>query len=152
MADTPRTQSYLLGTAFPDNTSGLIDPQDMRDFVVTTAGVFDVNSQSGNSYTLVLGDAGQTIETTGAGTGTPARVTITVPTNASVAFPVGTVIQFCQIGAGQIGLGGAGGSGEGSAGSITFQPPLPMRTRAQYSTIGIRKRATDTWLVFGDLA
>lgn len=39
-------------------------------------------------YTMVLGDAGQTVRTTGS----TAAQTITIPANASVAYPIGTLI------------------------------------------------------------
>jgi hypothetical protein len=35
MSGTIRTQAYLLATSFPDNTTGQILPQNMRDFVVS---------------------------------------------------------------------------------------------------------------------
>jgi hypothetical protein len=45
------------------------------------------NAQSGN-YTLIITDAGKHIYETGSST------TVTIPANASVAFPVGTVVTF----------------------------------------------------------
>jgi hypothetical protein len=48
------------------------------------------NSQSGN-YTLVIGDRGKHIyHPAGAGAGD----TFTIPANASVAFPIGSVVTF----------------------------------------------------------
>lgn len=52
------------------------------------------NAQSGN-YTLVLSDAAKQLYDTGSG----AR-TFTIPANASVAFPVGTVVTFINFGSG----------------------------------------------------
>ena len=52
-----------------------------------------INSQSAD-YTLVLADAGKTILHPIADTNDR---TITVPSNASVAFPVGTVIGFVNL-------------------------------------------------------
>lgn len=95
-------------------------------------------TQSGTTYTLALADQGTVIEFTSA-----SATTVTVPPNSSVAFPVGTVIEFVQYGAGQITI--APGAG------VTLRNPSSLTTRAQYSTVSIRQRATDTWVVSGDL-
>lgn len=92
-----------------------------------------VNSQSGTTYTLVLADKGRIIETTNA-----SAVTVTVPTNAGVAFPVGSMIEVYQAGAGTVTIAGAGG--------VTLQGS-PLTTAGQHKSIFLRKRATDTWSV-----
>lgn len=91
------------------------------------------------SYTLVLGDAGTIIEMNVASANN-----LTVPTNASVAFVVGTVIEICQYGAGQVTIVAAGG--------VTLDTPATLTTRARYSSIGLRKHATNEWIVSGDLS
>lgn len=91
-----------------------------------------------SSYTLTLSDAGQAVEFTSA-----TAVNCTIPPNSSVAFPVGTVIEICQYGAGQVTVvAGAG---------VTLRNPSSLTSRAQYSAISARKRATDEWLIGGDL-
>lgn len=95
-----------------------------------------INSQTGTTYTLVLADAGKVVEISNA-----SAITVTVPTNASVAFPIGTVIEVFQLGAGQITI---------AVGSITLRAPGGAKTRVQYSTLSLRKRATDEWVVTGD--
>lgn len=70
-------------------------------------------------------------------------VTITIPPNSSVAIPVGTSLQVCQAGAGQITI--AAGSG------VTLRTARSLTTRAQYSTITIRKRGVNEWILSGDL-
>jgi hypothetical protein len=92
---------------------------------------------TGTSDTLALTDAGQTVETTSA-----SAVTETVPANSTVAFPIGTVIQLYQSGAGQVTVTAAGG--------VTLRVPGGAKTRVQYSTVTLRKRATDEWIVSGD--
>jgi hypothetical protein len=97
------------------------------------------SSQSGATYTLALTDGGQVVEFTNA-----SAVTLTVPTNASVAFPVGTLIGVLQYGAGQVTISGAG---------VTFRSAGgQLRTNVQYSAVWLRKRATDEWVVSGDTA
>lgn len=97
-------------------------------------------TQSGTTYTLALADQGKVVELTSA-----TAVTLTVPTNASVAFPVGTMVGLLQYGAGQVTLSPAGGVTLRSSGSR-------LKTAAQYSAVWVRKRATDEWVVTGDTA
>jgi hypothetical protein len=98
------------------------------------------NAQTGTSYTLVLADAGKLVTVSNAATHT-----LTVPTNASVAFPVGTVVNVARIGAGAVNLAAAGGVTVNSPGAV-------LGLRAQYSQATLVKTATDTWLLGGDIA
>jgi hypothetical protein len=91
------------------------------------------------SGTLVLTNAGHAVEVT-----TASAATVTVPPNSSAAFPVGTVIEIAQMGAGQLTITPGAGVTIRSAGALT-------KTRVQYSTVSLRKNATDTWLLVGDL-
>jgi hypothetical protein len=88
------------------------------------------------SYTLVLTDNGDIVEMSGGGT-------LTVPTNASVAFPVGAQINLLQTGASQVTVGGAG---------VTINATPGLKLRAQWSSATLIKRATDTWVLVGDLS
>lgn len=99
-----------------------------------------LNSQSGASYTAVIGDAGKVVEFTNAG-----GATFTIPTNASVAFSTGTWIDIIQYGAGQITVAGDVGVTVRSADS-------KVKTRAQYSGATLVKRGTDEWILFGDIS
>lgn len=91
------------------------------------------------SYTLVLTDAGLVVEMNVAGANT-----LTIPPNSSVPFPIGTVIEILQYGAGQTTI--APGSGVS-----VVSPDNARKLRAQYSSVSLRKRATDTWVMVGDL-
>jgi hypothetical protein len=97
-----------------------------------------INAQTGTSYTLVLTDAGKLITLSNA-----SAITLTVPANASVAFPIGTTIDLAQIGAGQVTVSNA---------SATINSTPSRLLRAQYSTATLIKYLTDTWLLVGDLA
>jgi hypothetical protein len=92
------------------------------------------------STTLVIGDDGNCVEMTSA-----SATTVTVPPNSSVAFAVGTVVEVATFGTGQTSIvAGAG---------VTINSYLGMLTLAgQYSGAYLRKRATDTWHLSGDLA
>ena len=95
---------------------------------------------SGTTKTLALSDAGTYQDCTNA-TGT----TITVPPNSSVAFPIGTEIIFEQNGAGTITF--VAGSG------VTINSvDSNLDIGNQYGTVALKKKATDTWTLFGDLA
>ena len=69
----------------------------------TAPGSLVTTSLQTGSYTLVLADGGKVVEINSA---TP--VTLTVPANSAVAFPTGTLIEVCQIGAGQVTVVGVG--------------------------------------------
>jgi hypothetical protein len=98
-----------------------------------------INAQTGTAYTLVLGDAGEFVTMTNA-----AASTLTVPPNSSVAFPVGTVIEGAQLGAGQVTLTPGAG--------VTINGTPGLKVAAQYGTFGLLKTATDTWLAYGRLS
>lgn len=92
-----------------------------------------------SGYTLVLTDDGKVVEVSAAG-----GITVTVPLNASVAFPVGTQITIIQTGVGQITVSGFDAN-------VTVNSTPGDKTRAQYSAITLLKRATNTWILMGDL-
>ena len=95
------------------------------------------NAQSA-SYTLVLADKGKLVEISNASANT-----VTVPPNSSVAFPVGSQITVLQTGAGQTTI--AAGVG------VTVNSTPGLKLRAQWSSVTLIKRLTDTWVVVGDL-
>ncbi len=99
------------------------------------------NTQTGTAYTLVLGDASKAVEMNNA-----AANTVTVPPNSSVAFPIGTVIEIYQLGAGATTI--VAGTG------VTLRLPtgLTAQLRGQNATATIRKGNTDAWRLAGDLA
>ena len=91
------------------------------------------------SYTLVLSDAGKLVEINNA-----AGTTLTVPLNSSVAYAVGAQIHLLQTGAGQVTVAGTGG--------VTVNATPGLKLRAQWSSATLIKRATDTWVLVGDLS
>lgn len=99
------------------------------------------NSQSGN-YTLVLSDRGKTVfHPSGAGSGD----TFTIPTNASVAFPLGTTITFINMDASTLAIAASGGVTLNWSGSFT----TGTRTLAQGGIFTVTKVGTDQWLGSG---
>jgi hypothetical protein len=106
-------------------------------------GVEAVNPQTGTTYTFVLSDVDDLVTADNA-----AAQTYTIPLNSSVAFPVGSLINLIQIGAGQVTVVGAGGVTVASTGAIAATPA----TRVQYSVITLIKAGTDSWYATGDVA
>jgi hypothetical protein len=104
-----------------------------------------LNAQTA-SYTVVLADADQKLVTMSVASAND----FLIPTNASVAFAIGTVINVIQIGAGQttIKAVSSGTTTILSTGGTAAQPKL----RAQYSAASCVKVATDSWYVIGDIA
>lgn len=91
------------------------------------------------SHVLVLANAARAVEMNVAGANT-----LTVPPNSSVAFPIGTVLEVHQLGAGQTTITPGSGVTLRSHGGA-------LKTAAQYAVASLRKRATDEWVVAGDL-
>lgn len=101
------------------------------------------NVQSGN-YTLVLGDAGKHIYSANTG-----AQTITIPTNASVAFPIGTLITVVNRGTTQIVLSTTGVTliSNGSASAAAYPAVQPN------NAVQLLKTGTNTWeSLFGTIA
>lgn len=99
----------------------------------------DISTKTSN-HTLALADAGTMIKLSHA-----TAIALTIPTNATVAFPIGTQILLTQAGAGQATISPASGVTVNSAESATL-------TRVQHSVAGLIKTGTDEWLLFGDVA
>jgi hypothetical protein len=98
----------------------------------------NINTQTA-SYTLALSDYNGWVEMNVASANN-----LTIPPNASVAFPIGTLINVVQIGAGQTALVPGSGVTLLSSGSA-------VHLAGQYSSCTIYQRATDTWVGLGAL-
>jgi hypothetical protein len=70
--------------------------------------------------------------------------TITIPSESSVNYPIGTSIDILQTSTGQVTIAGASGV------TVNATPGLKLRT--QWSSASLLKRAADTWVVMGDLS
>jgi hypothetical protein len=91
------------------------------------------------SYTLVLADKNKVVEM-----GVGSANNLTVPLNSSVAFPVGSQINILQTGSGQTTIVATGG--------VTINATPGLKMRAQWSYATLIKRATDTWVLVGDIS
>jgi hypothetical protein len=124
----------LIGTTtpIPQNTN-LVQVNGGLDHNIIMRG------SSGTAITLGLNDKGSFYEFSASG-----AVSVTIPTNASVAFPIGTQIWFVQSGAGVPTFSGDTGVTLKTR-SITRQP------LARFSEVKLTKTGTDEWYLTGDL-
>jgi hypothetical protein len=128
----------------------------MATFPVTTGDVltaatynslptFTVGTANTADYTAVSADQYQVLEIMNKAT----AIAFKIPTNASVAFPVGTAITVLNIGVGTCTISAvtSGTTTILSAGATAAAPTL-----AQYKSAVCIKTATDTWYVVGAIA
>ena len=109
---------------------------------------YNINAQTGSTYTAVLGDAAAFVTMNNASANT-----FYVPTNASVAFALGTTLNLFQIGDGattitavtpattKLYVASVNGGAYDTGGTL----------RMKYSGASIVKIATDGWMVIGDV-
>jgi hypothetical protein len=96
-----------------------------------------LNTQTGTIYALVLTDAFKLVTLSNA-----SAITVTVPTNASVAFAVDTVIDFMQLGAGLVTFAPAGGVTINSKNGV-------LSMNGQWSGCSLIQTATNVWELIG---
>jgi hypothetical protein len=98
-------------------------------------------SSKTSSFTLALTDAGRTIEFDSA-----TNVTVTIPKNVTVAFPIGTQISVIQTGAGAVSFAAADGTV-----TTILSKNSNKKIAARYSAATLIKKSTDSWYLIGDL-
>lgn len=96
--------------------------------------------QKTESYTLSsLTERDDLIEM---GSGSP--LTLTIPADATLDFPIGTSIDILQTGAGQVTIAPV-------SGTVTVNATPGLKLRTTWSSCTLFKRAANTWVVYGDL-
>ena len=142
------TTTSILGITLPDDTDLV---KDGASAIRTVGNGFDdalakltLNAQTA-TYTAVLTDNRNKLVTMNVATAND----FLIPTNANVAFPIGSVINVIQIGAGQTTIEAVTPATTtiSSTGATATAPVL----RAQYSAASCIKVAIDTWYVVGDI-
>ena len=126
-----------MATGFPAATGDVLTSgmfNGLTSFTIGTANTVD--------YTAVLNDQYQVLEIMNKAT----AIAFKIPTDASVAFPVGTAITVLNIGAGACTISAVtpGTTTILSAGGVPASPTL-----AQYKTAVCIKTAVNTWYVVG---
>lgn len=141
------SKGYLTGVTFA-NISG--KPTTLVGFGITDAVSttslttkadlsLAITSKAAN-YTLVLTDNGKMISMNIANANA-----LAIPTNASVALPIGAQILVYQEGLGQTTITPASGVTINSVGGKS-------KITGQYSTVTLIKKATNIWAIIGDLS
>lgn len=133
VADAPTFSGLVTasatGVAFSDGTQTK-EAVPSRTTIVQKTGSYTLSSLTERDNLIEVASASAT--------------TITIPTNATVAYPVGTSIDILQTSTGQVTIAGTAGV------TVNATPGLKLRT--QWSSATLFKRATDTWVVMGDLS
>ena len=108
---------------------------------VPRPGIVRIRTLTATSHTLEAVDLGSILETTGS-----SAVTVTIPTDSTVSFETGTLINVTQIGAGVATVRAAAGvSLNGiTAGSVALSGP--------WSGVALTKRGANAWIIQGAMA
>ena len=126
-----------MATGFPATTGDVLSAAMFNGLVA-----FTLNSQSGATYTLASTDQYQVLVlTTNAST-----KTVSIPTDATYNFPVGTAVTFLNTGAGALTINAvtSGTTTITSAGTVSASPTLN-----QYRSAVAIKTAANAWTVVG---
>jgi hypothetical protein len=126
-----------MATGFPASTGDVLSAAMFNGLVTYTIGAANTDD-----YTATISDSYQVLELMNKGT----AVAFKIPTNASVAFPIGTALTVLNIGAGTCTIS-AVTSGTTTVLSAGATPAAP--TLAQYKTAVCIKTGTDAWYVVG---
>ena len=129
-----------MATGFPASPGDIFTAADYNGLVS-----FALNAQTGTTYTTVLSDSYQVLITMS----NASANTLKIPTNASVAHPIGTVITVLNKGAGVCTISAvtSGTTTVLSAGATAAAPTL-----SQYKSCALVKVDTDIWYVVGAIA
>jgi len=98
-----------------------------------------INAQTGTTYTTVLSDDGKLITLDNA-----SSIAVTIPPNSSVAYGIGTQLNFLALGVGVVTITAGAGVTIRSDGS-------KLKLNAQYAVATCVKIASDTWVAVGNL-
>ena len=135
IADSAITSAKIADGAIVNadiNASAAIDLGKLADATI---------DEKSASYTLALTDKNKFIKMSVTSTAN----TVTVPTNASVAFPIGSQIHIIQYGTGKTQVIPVSGT------VILYATPGAY-LRAQYSSATLLKCDTNIWMLMGDLS
>jgi len=122
---------------FPVNTGDVLTAATYNSLPI-----FTVGADNTTDYTAVLSDQYQVLEIMNKAT----AIAFKIPTNATAAFPIGTVITVLNRGVGVCTISAvtSGTTTILSAGAVAAAPTL-----GQYKAAAFLKVATDTWIITG---
>jgi hypothetical protein len=118
----------------------VLTSSDLNAFEAGLNETIPLNTQTGTTYTVAASDAGDLITLINS-----SPIALTVPTNATIPFAIGTQITIAQGGTGKVTVAGAVGVTVNAADGY-----LSLRT--QWSTGTLIKVDTNAWILIGDTA
>jgi hypothetical protein len=126
-------------TGYPYVTGDILTATDMNVLVQ-----YDVQTQTAD-YTAALNDSYQELQVMNKAT----AIAFKIPTDASVAFPTGTVLTVLNIGAGTCTISAttSGTTTVASVGAVSASPTL-----SQYKSAACIKIGANSWVVCGGIA
>lgn len=126
--------------SFATASASVLGRRQLDDLLLGYApNVLTIETVAGTTYILDADDVWRHLRFTNAG-----AVTLTVPTNASIALPIGSRIRCTQAGAGVVTLAPAVG--------VTLNSrDAALASAGQFAVFEIEKVATDEWDCLGDL-
>ena len=126
-----------MAEGFPATTGDIFTAADYNGLVAFTVGAANTAD-----YTAVIADAYQVLEVMNKAT----AIAFKIPTNASVAFPIGTVLTVLNIGVGTCTISAvtSGTTTVLSAGAVAAAPTL-----GQFKSAACIKTGVDTWYIVG---
>jgi len=129
-----------MATGFPATTGDVLSAAMFNGLVA-----FTLNSQTGTTYTLASTDQYQVLVVTS----NASAKTVSIPTDATYDFPVGTAISFLNTGAGNLTINAvtSGTTTVTSAGAVSAAP-----TVGQFKSAVALKTAANAWTVIGAVA
>jgi hypothetical protein len=148
--DTQGADKFVLGVddsdsdKFKIDTGGTVGGATVMEIsnsdksVFTQHAIVKINAQTGTTYTTVLTDSNKLITLSNG-----SSITLTIPPNSSVAYPIGTVIACMNLGAGIVTT--AQGSG------VTIRSRNGLVAGGQYAVWSLTKFLSDTWILAGDV-
>lgn len=129
-----------MANGFPFSTGNVLSATNMNGLTA-----FTIDAANTADYTATLTDQYQVLDLMNKAT----AIAFKIPTNASVAFPIGTVLNVLNIGAGVCTISAVtpGTTTVLSAGAVAASPTI-----AQYKSAACIKTGTDAWYVVGGIA
>jgi hypothetical protein len=126
-----------MATGFPSNTGDVLSAAMYNGLTA-----FTINTTQTADYTAVLNDQYQTVTQMNKAT----ALAFKIPTDASVAFAIGTVLTVLNIGAGTCTISAvtSGTTTVASAGAVSASPTL-----GQFKSAACIKVAANSWIICG---
>lgn len=126
------TGEYINSSASANQIATIGDVATKDDKILT------IPAERTSTFVVQLTDANRFIEVNG-------TFNINIPTNASVAFPIGTQMTFLNTGSGTITFAAS------TPGTTTLNATPGPKLRTQWSSATLIKRKTESWVLIGDL-